>query len=210
MPLSFETQIIGIVTAYAIGGGFLWKLIQKRKLERERKDLEFVSHLTTALGKGAVKNFEDISDLYLGFFIKAELDGPSANRIATLLRRAKLNISTSGALQENSLALINDLLLTAKEHEKEQKAKAPFSGVPSPERSLLEDIREISGAKTNAFIQDKLSELATAIKIRQETVDQLGEEKGRSLKWAKWGFVGTVFFSLLSIILTYYFSSNGS
>jgi hypothetical protein len=212
--MSTELLITGTVIGYAGAAYAAWHFLRKRRLERERKDLEFVSQVVSALSNKSIKTFDDISDLYMGFFLGRESDFPNVHRIATLLRRAKLNVSVSkenaAGTNAQSLELINKLLATAKEHEKEQRAKAPFSGVPSPERSLLEDVREVSGARDNQFIQDKLSELATAIKIRQDTVEKLGEEKGRSLKWAKWGVAGTVFFSLLSIGITYYFSVGTS
>lgn len=213
MSYSEELFVSGVLAGYAVTAYSIWKYVKWRRLEREKKEKEFVAHLISALQNDALKKFDDVEDLYIGFFKGKETDTLDAHRLSVLLKQVKLSVSSETirdeSLRSNYLTTINDLLEKGKEREQEQRAKAPFSGVPSPERSLLDDVREVSGAKDNPFIQDKLIELASAIKIRQETVEVLGEEKGRSLKWAKWGLFGTVFFSLLSIGITYYFSTKG-
>jgi hypothetical protein len=210
MSLSFGTQIALVIGAYAILMVVLWQIIQHKKKKREKKESEFVSTLVESIRNESINNNLDLNDLYLAFFKDKQVDTPSPHELAQLLRRVKLYFSTEKPLDKKSLEYTNELLVVVKEQEIEERAKAPFSGVPSPERSLLDDIREVSGAKTEPFIQDKLSELASAIKIRQDTIDKLGEENGRSLKWAKWGVFGTVAFSILSIVITYYYSSSGT
>jgi hypothetical protein len=76
----------------------------------------------------------------------------------------------------------------------------PFSGTPEAERQLLEDILKLAGEDTSR-VRPKLDGLAMEIRIRQDTVERLGWESGRSLKLARWGWFGTVAFSILSVIL---------
>lgn len=210
--MSDTLLITGTVLAYAAGAGGLYWFIRRRRIERERKEKEFVDKLVLAIGNDAIKSINDIKDLYYGFFHGGESPLSEIHRIGLLLSKVKLILSSENITEPNKrtefLSIVNHLLSEEQALAKAEKAKAPFSGVPSPERPLLEDLREISGAKENQFIQDKLGELASAIKIRQETVEKLSEEKGQSLKWAKWGLFGTVTFSLLSILITYYFSTS--
>jgi hypothetical protein len=76
----------------------------------------------------------------------------------------------------------------------------PFSGTPEPERQLLEAVLELATENTRRVVP-KLDALAKAIRIRQDAVEQLGKESGRSLRLARWGWLGTAGFSILSIIL---------
>jgi hypothetical protein len=64
----------------------------------------------------------------------------------------------------------------------------------------LQEALELAAEDTRK-VDPKLDALAKAIRIRQDTVEQLGRESGRSLKLARWGWLGTAVFSILSIIL---------
>jgi predicted DsbA family dithiol-disulfide isomerase len=77
---------------------------------------------------------------------------------------------------------------------------APFSGTPMPERQLLEEVSELATAD-RAAAGTKLAALAKAIRIRQDTVERLDRERGLSLRLARWGWLGTVGFSVLAIVL---------
>jgi hypothetical protein len=77
---------------------------------------------------------------------------------------------------------------------------APLSGTPEPERLLLEELLERS-AGGKCSVGSKLEALAKAIRIRQGAVEQLRWESGRSLRLARWGWVGTAGFSIPSILL---------
>ena len=93
-------------------------------------------------------------------------------------------------------------LLTNSIHEllKEEEKRVPFYGTPDLERSLLEDILEIT-ASDKELINVKLTRLAELIKARQDTINVLGEEKGEARKLAYWGLAGSVVFGMVSIIL---------
>jgi len=116
----------------------------------------------------AIESIKDIKDLYYGFFQGSESLLSEIHKIGLLLSKVKLILSSENITEPNKradfLLIVNQLLSEERVLAKEEKAKAPFSGVPSPERSLLDDLREITGAKENQFIQDKLGELASAIK----------------------------------------------
>lgn len=207
-----EFQLMGYaLAAYAVSGLFVYLWVKYKRIESKRNENEFVNSTIVAIENDAINSIDDIKDLYFGFFGTPGSGLAEIHQLGLLLAKVKLNISSSKisdpSRRKEFLILVNKILDEEKVLSKEEQDKAPFSGVPSPERSLLEDLREITGAREKQFIQDKLGELATAITIRKETVDKLSEEKGQSLRWAKWGLFGTVFFSLLSIVITYYYSS---
>lgn len=208
-----EFHFMGYALAfYAALGIAVYFWIKHKRIKRAKDEQEFVNNIVAAIENDAISNIEDIKDLYFGFFGLSSSGLAEIHQLGLLLAKVKLHISSNKdsdpSRRKDFLLLLNKVLDEERVLSKEEHDKAPFSGVPSPERSLLEDLREITGAREKQFIQDKLGELATAITIRKETVDKLSQEKGQSLRWAKWGLFGTVFFSLLSIVITYFYSSS--
>jgi hypothetical protein len=161
-----------------------------------------------ALKNCTLNSLQDVDDFYFAFFNKLDGSSYDYDRISHFLIKLKLEVSTIEKTiddKNNRKTLLECVQKIIDENEeliKKKKKQVPFSGVPSQERSLLNDIMEISNASEKVILQEKLNELASAIKIRQETINQLSEEKGLSLKWAKRGLFGTVLFSLISIALT--------
>lgn len=98
-------------------------------------------------------------------------------------------------------ALIKNFIESSNDRYQKENRKVPFTGASTPERGLLTEVLELTD-KSNEFILNKLKDLSNAIVVRQETINDLSDEKGRSLKWAKWGVSGTVIFSAISIALT--------
>jgi hypothetical protein len=101
--------------------------------------------------------------------------------------------------QEN-IQVLRELLAVNQRTLEVELQCVPFSGTPEPERQLLEAVLELAAENTRR-VGPKLDALAKAIRIRQDAVEQLGKESGRSLRLARWGWLGTAGFSILSIIL---------
>jgi len=161
--------------------------------------------LEKALQNGALQDLEDVHNFYLGHFHLPKLTSQSHRDVTRGLRVLASKIASHGKIPGNMRreqheaikALIRDSVALQDMEDR----KLPFTAAPSPERGLLSDILELSD-KTNDLLPNKLQELSNSIIARQETIDALNDEKGKSLKWAKWGVFGTVFFSAVSIGLT--------
>src|SRR4030042_1549501 len=202
---NFEVAYVSlIVIAYAGAMVVLLVWLKKRRKEREKRDTEFVSSLVKAIQNGSIQHLKDVNDLFCAFFKVIRQEYIEADRIGLFLRRTKHTISVEmldpGKQRSALLDIVNSLITKNEEILANERQRLPFSGVPSHERSLLEDILQLSSSEDKAYVREKLENLASAIKIRQETINQLSEEKGRSLKWAKWGVFGTIVFSLISIV----------
>jgi hypothetical protein len=76
----------------------------------------------------------------------------------------------------------------------------PFSGTPEPERQILADLLQVP-PEDKTKVAATLEALAAAIRFRQDTLEWLGRQSGRSLRLARWGWYATLGFSILSIIL---------
>ncbi|MFO0894509.1 MAG: hypothetical protein U0574_06080 [Phycisphaerales bacterium] len=193
------TFIAFAVVGALLGGVALWR--QQAAQERRRK--EFVAVILRAMTNGALSSLEDLHALARAHFGTRVQGLHALEDISQQLREAMLIISSSiGASSRDlgHLPRLRELLTENDIRAKQELIRVPFFGTPSPERQLLEDILELTRSDRE-HVKAKLSDLATAIRVRQETIERLGAESHQSLKWAKWGLAGTVIFSVISIAL---------
>ena len=79
----------------------------------------------------------------------------------------------------------------------------PFDGLGEPEKSLLVDLLE-ELPENKPIPKQKALQLADIIKIKHQETLKLQRENAKSSAWTKWGTAGTVFFGILSIVLSIY------
>ena len=103
-------------------------------------------------------------------------------------------------------ALKNKILSLIDEAENKAKSlleKKPFDDLGDPEKSLLIDILE-ELPKDKAMPKQKLLQMAEIIKNKYQNIEKLQEENRKSAAWTRWGAFGTLFFGILSLILSIY------
>jgi len=205
-------QITVIVIAIILFIGFLWYIIydvHKRRKKETQLENDFIQVIESSLGNDSIQDLKDVDDLYLGIYEGHHIRFNERSEIVLFLRKVKKSVSTRSegkhGKRPEQLILINKLLLIAEEELKKEEQKVPFAGVPKPERSFLEDIYEISNTENKTIIMDKLNELASAIKVREQESNKYIDEQGVSLKLAKRGLLATISFSLVSIGLAIFF-----
>ena len=197
--------------AYVVVGTVMLNRFRQRRMEREEQEgkheEEFIQLLEQAMRNDAIAGLDDIHDLYEGHFRQGAVENWQHKHVTALLKRSivhlsKLPISKIGnAPRANYLRLMKHAAVESDKLFQQAQQLVPFSGVPDPERGLLTDITLLVPKETPG-VSEKLRELAASVKGRQDTMSMLAEEKGQSLKWAKWGLFGTVFFSAVSILIT--------
>lgn len=202
--INLETVYISLIVLAYIGAMVVMLIwFKKRRQEREKKDTEFVNTLVEAFYNDAIQSIEDVKDMLCGFYRIKYPDDVDITKVALFLRRVKHVFSTKTLKpkcdRNELLAIVNSIIVKSDEALKAEKRRIPFAGVPSEQRSLLEDILVLSAEDEKSYVRDKLEKLASIIRSREDTVNRLSDEKGKSLKWAKWGVAGTVVFSLISI-----------
>jgi len=79
----------------------------------------------------------------------------------------------------------------------------PFDGLGEPEKSLLMDLLEVIPDEKE-IPRQKTIQLADIIKVKHQEMLQLQKDNAKSSAWTKWGTAGTVFFGILSIVLSIY------
>jgi hypothetical protein len=209
----------GIVLFLFVGGSILLAglaiavsaavLLQLSRFERVRRRLAnpraaFVKTLLRGIAVEKIQDVGDVHNAYRAFFGIGGLRASHLTEIAEFLRAAMLPGASSpqrpSDAQLHQTAHMLGNLLAANQHALEVELLCvPFSGTPEPERQLLEEISELATAD-RAVAGTKLAALAKAIRIRQDTVERLDRERGRSLRLARWGWLGAVGFSILTIV----------
>lgn len=193
--------------AVALSAVFLVELSRFERMRRRRATLRsaFVKQLLRGLANKAIQDISDVHNSYRAFFGIGALKASHLEEMAEFLRRAMEGIASTpqgpsdARLHENTRVLSE--LLGANQRALEVELQCvPFSGTPEPERQLLEDILELT-VEDKTKVSAKLDALARTIRIRQDTVERLGRESGRTLRLARWGWFGTMSLSVLSIIL---------
>lgn len=185
-------------------GGFIWYL-EKKKQERKKKEVEFVGILLSAFNNSAIKDSSDLISFYESQFGVARQKIKMYSDIHLLLAQAQVKISSAApnSAEQNLVSRIDELRQLGNSVNallREEEKREPFYGTPDIERSLLEDILELT-ASDKDVVNAKLIRLAELIKARQDTIDVLGEEKGKARKLAYWGLAGSVVFGIASLIL---------
>ncbi len=186
----------------------LMDLSRLARMRRRRAEprLDFLKELLRGLATRAFKDITDVHDSYRAFFGVRTLRASHLAEIDEFLRKATAQIASarrapaSARLQE-SIRMLHDLLAVNERAIEVELQCVPFSGTPEPERQLLEDILKAIGEDTKSRVGPKLDALAKGLRIREDTGERLRWESDRCLKLARWGWVGTLVFSILSIIL---------
>jgi hypothetical protein len=193
--------------AVVLSAVFLSELSRLERMRRRRDNprLDYLTRLLRGVAKRSIKDIGDLYKSYRAFFGVAALRASHLEEIADFLRRATVRIPSappgrSDAPSHEDLQVLLELLAANRRALEVEQQCVPFSGTPEAERQLLEDILKLAGEDTSR-VRPKLDGLAMEIRIRQDTVERLGWESGRSLKLARWGWFGTVAFSILSVIL---------
>ena len=203
--LSFLLILVLIILAIIVAV-FGIRFKRKMKQELERSEEEFTNLLLKAFLNDTISGVADILSFYHAHFSTDRSNVLVYRNIYSLLEKAQLRISSGdfappqSNLKERLPELRELMKAIASKLETEEK-KIPFFGTPASERELLEDILELTDADKE-IVNGKLSRLAELIRARQETVTILGEEKGKARRLSFWGLAGTIFFGLLSIVLS--------
>jgi|GEM_PF-5879373 len=208
--IEYVTYGIALIVYVAVITGLLNRVRQRkadREVEEKKNNDEFQRSLLNSITNQAIESVHDVNNIYMAQFKLHQLSAHGQSEITLHLRQALSSISSDGRIRDETRnkrrTLVNQLIFESNEIYKKENQKVPFTDAPSPERGLLTDVLELSD-KGNNLILTKLTELSNSIVVRQETIDRLSDERGTSLKWAKWGVFGTVLFSGVSIALTIY------
>jgi hypothetical protein len=186
---------------------FLRELSRLARLRRRHANprSDFLDTLLRGLASGAIKDISDAHNSYRAFFGIGILRASHLEEIADALRGAMSRMASgpggsSDARRQKRIQVVRELLAVNQRALEVELQCVPFSGAPEPERQHLEEILHLVGEDKTRF-GPKLDALAKAIRIRQDSVERLHGESGRALRLARWGWVGTAGFSILSIIL---------
>ena len=200
----FQIQIFFFACVF---GGIIfavWYSLKKNK-ERKKQKTEFENNLLTSFENEAISSPDDLLHYHKAHF---ERSIPKVRRYRDLylfLEKMQFRISSSRPPDsayklKDKLVALREIIETLNESLSAEERRVPFYGTPEQERDLLEDILELTTADRD-IVNSKLSRLAELIRVRQDTVNTLGEEKGKARKLAAWGLTGTIIFGVLSVIL---------
>jgi hypothetical protein len=218
--VDIKTLLAFIFTILSIFGAFVIFIYQKNRLQ-ERRMFEYSRRFHPDVSEGPglkesildlIKQNEDVDlrlliELYEGE--NRRYGPPRQPRTIYVLRD----------LQSDLRAMLKEIVKT-KEHyalkakimplidEAESKVKSllekkPFDDLGDPEKSLLIDILE-ELPKDKAMPKQKLIQMAEIIKNKYQNIERLQEENQKSASWTRWGAVGTIFFGILSLVLSIY------
>lgn len=188
------------------GLGFISFLFFLRKDYKRRKLRdEYLKSLITAFTRKKISSINNVSSLYSAVFGISDLRVKDYLNIDLNLKKAEkyfmveepeiIVVKESNETVEKIRELINDNKYLIEEME----SKAPFEDIPSPERELMEDILNFSKSE---HVTKNIYELANYLRMRNQTILELTEEKKKSAKRANWWLFWAVFFGVLSAVLS--------
>lgn len=188
------------------GLGFISFLVFLRQDYKRRKLRdEYLKSLITGFSRKNINTINNVSSLYSAVFGVRDLRVKDYINIDYTLKKAEKHFVVSEpeiiVVQESNgtVEKIRELIDNNKTIIEELETKAPFEDIPSPERELLEDILTFSQSEN---ITKNVYELANHIRTRNQTILELTEEKRKSKKRANWLIFWTLFFGVLSVILS--------
>ena len=188
------------------GLGFISFLVFLRQDYKRRKLRdEYFKSLITGFTRKNINTINNVSSLYSAVFGVRDLRVKDYINIDYTLKKAEKHFVVSEpeiiVVQESNgtVEKIRELIDNNKTIIEELETKAPFEDIQSPERELLENILTFSQSEN---ITKNVYELANHIRTRNQTILELTEEKRKSKKRANWLIFWTIFFGVLSVILS--------
>ena len=188
------------------GLGFISFLVFLRQDYKRRKLRdEYFKSLITGFTRKNINTINNVSSLYSAVFGVRDLRVKDYINIDYTLKKAEKHFVVSEpeiiVVQESNgtVEKIRELIDNNKTIIEELETKAPFEDIQSPERELLENILTFSQSEN---ITKNVYELANHIRTRNQTILELTEEKRKSKKRANWLIFWTLFFGVLSVILS--------
>jgi len=200
-------SILLAAVAVALSAVFLAELARFERVRRRqaRPRADFLRKLLRGLAKQRIQTIGDVHNSYRSFFGVDVLRGSHLEEVAEFLEGAiRRSVSTPQGVPQEGPHLrtqsLRELLVVNQRALDVELMCVPFSGTPEPERRILEKLLELT-VEDNSKATVTLNALARAIRIRQDTVERMSQESGRSLRWARWGWYGTLAFAILSAVL---------
>jgi hypothetical protein len=200
-------SILLAVMGAAVSAVFLAELARFERVRRRhaRPRSDYLRKLVRGLARQRIRDLGDVHNSYRAFFGVDVLRGSHLEEVAEFLQGAMLwTVSTPQGLSHGRPQVraqtLRELLAVNQRALEVELMRVPFSGTPDPERRILEEVLALTVADGSEATA-KLHALAKAIRIRQDAVERLGRERGRSLRSARWGWYGTLAFAILSAVL---------
>ena len=208
VPFMFAVGSIFLaVVAVALSTVFLLRLEHFEELRRRyaRPRAAFLKKLLRGVAKKRIRAIGDVHNSYRAFFGIDILKGSHLEEVGEFLEQAMVRTplvtvesphGTPGARTHS----LRELFVSNQRTLEAELMCVPFSGTPEPERRILAELLGMTvGEKTE--VEVRLKALAKAIRIRHDAGERLAYERGRTLRWARWGWYGTLIFAVLSAVL---------
>lgn len=145
---------------------------------------------------------EEQNSLFLRVFDRETSRTMSLRDIQSSLRKimkANLESENFPQIRDQCMSLID----LADDEIRSIQERKPFDGLEEPEKSLLADLLE-ELPHDKPMPKQKALQLADIIKIKHQDTLRLQKENAKATAWTKWGTAGTIFFGVLSILLSIY------
>jgi len=200
------SSILCACVAVALSPVFLATLAHLERMRRKPTNVHsaFLKKILRGLPRRTFRDLNDVHNAYRALLGIGTLRASHLEDIGRFLQRAKQQMSSapkgSGDSADEKTLLLDELIAANQRALEVERQCVPFSGTPEPEQQLLEDLLQLTQGGEKP-VHAKLDALARAIRERQDALERLGRESNRSLSLAKWGWYGTLGFSILSIIL---------
>lgn len=213
LTLTFLTAVVSVI--YVITATYLLKRYRLRAQERDaRRKLAFFAALGDGLRNGTIKTLGDLVNVYKGVRDLSSEDLTYRPHLSRWLREYLVSLVSGrvnrvpfyyrhldeeeGAkLSDDDRQKYKDLVTKFIE---ENDSSSPYADLPGIERSIITDISTYAGAQNTDGIMRKLSELASAIQAREDTVSRVQATNRWSVPLAVVGLALTVLFGVLSLV----------
>ena len=168
------TTLIAVVVSViyiATASLFFARLKTRRREQRSR----FYAALQRGFSNGAIESVDDLVNVYKGIFglsgedtsYKAELARHLRQQLASLaIGELPLNGGAESSIDAAQKRKITEFV-------KMIEAESPFAGLPSAERSYLQDAREFIRVGNEEQALRKLDGLGGLIEVRQDTLEKV-------------------------------------
>jgi len=145
------------------------------------------------------------TDRYRFYFLSENTDSRRAGALRQI--QSSLRLALRDSIKSDDFATLRDRILCLIDEAQKEihslQQRKPFDGLQEPEKSLLVDLLgEIPQDK--AIPRQKALQLADIIKLKHQDMLNLQTENAKSAAWTRWGTYGTIFFGILSIVLSIY------